>query len=57
VLRRRCGLAEAVRRADDGVSAGRDEIAVMVRIETEVADEAAQPSDRSERSLRGPLHW
>jgi hypothetical protein len=52
-LRRRGGLAEAVRRADNGVPAGQDEIAVKVRIETEIADEAAQSS---ERSLRGPLH-
>jgi hypothetical protein len=29
------------------------QVAVKVRIETEIVDEAAQPS---ERSLRGPLH-
>jgi hypothetical protein len=41
-----------VRRADNGVPAGQDEIAVKARIETEIADEAAQPPERSLRGLR-----
>ena len=46
-------LAGTVRRGDNEVPAGQDEVAEKVRIEAEVADEAAQPS---ERSIRGRLH-